>query len=215
MGIEIIVTDGMQKQYIKLGLKPLILGRSSKCHITVSDGMISGKHLAVWISNSGKAVIKDLGSTNGTFFNGNKIQESYIHLDDMIQMGKVTISLNPSAMSSDEKGLHTRDFQKTNITFLNMSINSGSGGETILGRLRREKKERADLAKKKSCSDSSLIRTNIVSPKNIEKEPTNIREKLIWKKQEEEEGEREKLKALRKQKTRQSLVDDFTGKLAA
>jgi pSer/pThr/pTyr-binding forkhead associated (FHA) protein len=120
MAIYLYVKDGDEETRVRLTGKPLFIGRSSKCHITLKDSMISGKHLAVKVNSDGRAVIKDLETTNGTFLNGSKIQETFIYLDDFIQIGKVKITLDDSEMNAKELGLHKRDFERTSVTFVRL-----------------------------------------------------------------------------------------------
>lgn len=130
MAIYLQITEGTKKQQVKLSSRPLFIGRSSKCHITLSDNMTSGKHLALKINNENHVVLKDLASTNGTYLNGNKIDESLLYLDDFIQIGKVKIFLLSTEMTSQELKIHQRDFERTNVTFVNLGHQlSNSHGE--------------------------------------------------------------------------------------
>jgi uncharacterized membrane protein YhaH (DUF805 family) len=56
--------------------RELILGRSSKSDIVVDNPYVSGQHLSIKVSGRG-VVLKDLGSTNGTYIEGDKL-EAYI-----------------------------------------------------------------------------------------------------------------------------------------
>lgn len=120
MAIYLQITQGTKDQQVRLGPRPIFIGRSSKCHITVNDNMVSGKHLAIKINSDNHVVIKDLATTNGTYLNGNKIDESLLYLDDFIQIGKVKITLIPTDMTSQELKIHQRDFERTNVTFVKL-----------------------------------------------------------------------------------------------
>ena len=67
-----------------------ILGRSRACDLTVpgvSD--ISREHCCIRRKEDGKYSIKDLGSTNGTFLNGDRLKaESELRDGDRIRLGK-------------------------------------------------------------------------------------------------------------------------------
>ncbi len=120
MAIFLIIKDESSEERVRLTSKPFILGRSSKCHKTLDDNMVSGRHLAIKINDNFRVVLKDLGTTNGTYLNGSKIDESYLYLDDFVQIGKVSLQLDDSDMSAKELGLHKRDYERTNVTFVKM-----------------------------------------------------------------------------------------------
>ncbi len=66
-----------------------IIGRSRKCDIVISDKYLSSKHLRIF-KVSGKFFLEDLGSTNGTFLNGNELGEKAVELldGDKISFGR-------------------------------------------------------------------------------------------------------------------------------
>ncbi|MBC99616.1 MAG: hypothetical protein CME63_17865 [Halobacteriovoraceae bacterium] len=152
MAIYLRITEENKNQHIRIGARPIFIGRSSKCHITLKDNMVSGKHLAIKINGDGHVVIKDLDTTNGTYLNGNKIDESLLYLDDFIQVGRIKMSLVPKEMTSQELKIHQRDFERTNVTFVNLGnqvtsnddFESDSGlnkQRTLLAKIREKNKQ--------------------------------------------------------------------------
>ncbi|MGF1510415.1 MAG: FHA domain-containing protein [Myxococcota bacterium] len=69
------------------------LGRSSECHIRVSDGRASSTHARIERSD-GTHRIRDLGSTNGTFVNNRRVEEVQLRSGDMIQVGETLFEFN-------------------------------------------------------------------------------------------------------------------------
>ncbi len=67
-----------------------ILGRGEKADIRVVDDGISRAHTAVE-REGGKLVLVDLGSTNGTFCNGNRVSRHELTDGDKISIGTATI----------------------------------------------------------------------------------------------------------------------------
>jgi len=120
VSIFLIIKEDGQTKRIPLGIKASFIGRANGCHVQLADGMTSSKHLAVKIGKDGKAVVKDLDSTNGTYINDYRIAESYLYLEDEIKIGNVVMWLDPTGMNNKEKELHTREGQKTSVTFIKL-----------------------------------------------------------------------------------------------
>ena len=79
-------------QEIPLQEGDYILGRGEDCQITVPDEGISKKHAKLLVDQQG-VFIKDLKSSNGTFLNGVKIQESEVQRKDKISVCKTTFDI--------------------------------------------------------------------------------------------------------------------------
>lgn len=79
-------------QEIPLQEGDYILGRGEDCQITVPDEGISKKHAKLIVDQQG-VFIRDLNSSNGTFLNGVKIQESDIQQKDKISVCKTTFDI--------------------------------------------------------------------------------------------------------------------------
>ena len=74
----------------KLDKSEIVLGRSVEAEFQVEDDGISRKHAKV-ICDEGRFTLMDLGSTNGTFINGNRIDVSPLRDGDKIQIGSNTV----------------------------------------------------------------------------------------------------------------------------
>ena len=58
---------------VRLGADPVIIGRHPECSVQIDDGSVSRHHAKV-TSDDGSWFIEDLDSRNGTFLNGEAIQ---------------------------------------------------------------------------------------------------------------------------------------------
>lgn len=68
-----------------------MIGRAGHCDLPIEDELVSRHHCKICLTNDG-ALLKDLGSTNGTLLNGRKIREdSTIREGDQIQVGSTVI----------------------------------------------------------------------------------------------------------------------------
>jgi pSer/pThr/pTyr-binding forkhead associated (FHA) protein len=72
-------------------LKPVVtIGRGTKADINLSDGAISRKHCVIEISRE-QTVLRDLGSTNGTFVSGQRIDFAYLKDQTEFDVGNTGI----------------------------------------------------------------------------------------------------------------------------
>ncbi len=64
-----------------------VLGRSREAHIRISDMQVGRKHAAVIAQPDGRFVLRDLGSVNGTWFNGERVYERLLEPLDEFRLG--------------------------------------------------------------------------------------------------------------------------------
>lgn len=74
------------------GNRELIIGRSSDLDMVLVEDMVSRKHAKISTLND-QVIIQDLGSTNGTFVNGEKIKRVRLREGDRILIGTSIIKL--------------------------------------------------------------------------------------------------------------------------
>lgn len=72
--------------------REIIIGRSSELDMVLVEDMVSRKHAKI-ITEDNTVTIQDLGSTNGTFVNGEKVRTSEIKDGDRILIGTSIIKL--------------------------------------------------------------------------------------------------------------------------
>lgn len=209
MAIYLIVKEKDQETRVRLTAKPFFIGRSSKCHLTLEDTVISGKHLAVKINSDGRAVIKDLETTNGTYLNGSKIQETFMYLEDFVQIGGVKIVLDDSEMSAKELGLHKRDFERTSVTFVRLGAKV-EGVEDFEEDEFGESKQKTLLAKirrKQEIDEETKTRTRQENLEEPPKKATKITELDAL----ELKQDKKKDNKVAKRKKRQNSKEDESG----
>jgi hypothetical protein len=70
----------------------LVIGRSSDLDMVLIEDMVSRKHAKITLA-PGQITISDLGSTNGTFVNGEKVKRSRLKEGDRILIGTSILKL--------------------------------------------------------------------------------------------------------------------------
>jgi len=71
---------------------PVTLGREASNDITLSDHSVSRRHARI-VSDDQGVVVEDLGSSNGTFLNGNKVASSVVADGDLLRLGNCTFNV--------------------------------------------------------------------------------------------------------------------------
>jgi adenylate cyclase len=84
-------TDGIHSFELRTGAT-LVVGRAPNSDIPVIDPTISRRHAEVECAESG-VTIRDLGSSNGTFVNGTRVDSSPVGVGDLVTFGKVAFRL--------------------------------------------------------------------------------------------------------------------------
>lgn len=74
------------------------LGRRSTNSVVISDNAVSGEHCRLTYSD-GKVLVEDMGSTNGTILNGEKITVSEIKNGDVLILGKTKYKISFSIIN--------------------------------------------------------------------------------------------------------------------
>ena len=63
-----------------------MLGRSPGCHLTFADDTVSRRHAELLLLD-GRWILRDLGSSNGTWVNGRQVMEAEVTAGDEVYLG--------------------------------------------------------------------------------------------------------------------------------
>lgn len=78
MGFQLIVIQGRSaSQALKLGLGVTTVGRQEGCQLQIKSSQVSRKHCELF-EKKGLLLVKDLGSSNGTFVNGKRVKDQLV-----------------------------------------------------------------------------------------------------------------------------------------
>ena len=99
----------------------MIVGRHRSCDVVVSDDTVSGRHCRISATSDGH-VIEDLGSSNGTFVNGRRVETSKLQSGDRLTLGTATfvfangrlVPQTPASQTEDSDTLDSAPTTKRN-----------------------------------------------------------------------------------------------------
>lgn len=95
--------DGERRSF-SISRETTVIGRRQDCDLMIPLGEISRKHCRIIRDNEEQTLrIEDLGSSNGTFHNGRRIQEAVLNPGDTIQVGPVTFVIQINGVPADDE----------------------------------------------------------------------------------------------------------------
>jgi hypothetical protein len=84
--------SGVEKAYPMRAIT-VTIGRSDQCDISVKDSSMSGRHAEVSKIN-GEIRVKDMGSANGIWLNGERVDDVELFDGDVLRLGQTSIRID-------------------------------------------------------------------------------------------------------------------------
>jgi diguanylate cyclase (GGDEF)-like protein len=79
--------DGVQAgEVVSLAILPCFIGRHPSCQVVIDDAGVSRKHARITLQND-EFWLEDLGSRNGTFVDGKRLERKHLQDGVLIQVG--------------------------------------------------------------------------------------------------------------------------------
>lgn len=94
-------SDGERRSF-SIARDMTVIGRREDCDLRIPLGEISRKHCRL-VRDGDALRLEDLGSSNGTFHNGERIQEVTLNPGDSIQIGPVVFVVQIDGVPADEE----------------------------------------------------------------------------------------------------------------
>jgi serine/threonine-protein kinase len=73
-----------------------LIGRSESAHLHLPEDRFFSRNHCILEINPPRCFLRDLGSTNGTYVNGQKVQEAFLNNGDQIQGGQTVLAVEVS-----------------------------------------------------------------------------------------------------------------------
>lgn len=88
----------------RLSLSVIKIGKVPSAHLKLDDETVSRTHAIIEVNGPGDVSIIDLGSTKGTFVNGQKVNKAKLQTGDSIVVGetRIELAIGADAMSSED-----------------------------------------------------------------------------------------------------------------
>ena len=140
--LVVIYGQDLGKKY-NLDQPAVLAGRSSKCDIQIDQESVSRNHAK--IINTGKSIIlRDLGSTNGTYVNDELIDEYVLQDGDLIKIGRTIFKF--LAGSNIENAYHEEIYRLTTVDGLTQIYNKRYFLETLEREISRAHRYHRELS---------------------------------------------------------------------
>ena len=89
MKAVLVMFKGQDRRDFPLTRESTRIGRRTDCHLRIPTQDVSRQHCDL-IQRNGRLLVKDLGSSNGTYVNGKRVAESTLRPGDKLRIGPVT-----------------------------------------------------------------------------------------------------------------------------
>ncbi len=101
MPLRLVATTGSPSVRLPPSRRPVVVGRMMGCDLPLRDPTVSRRH-AEMEPAAGELLVRDLGSTNGTFLNGVRITEAVARPGDQVTFGRFAFDLREEAEGAAE-----------------------------------------------------------------------------------------------------------------
>ena len=116
--------DGQQKTF-DLDARTIV-GRKDDCDLRIPLEQVSRRHAMLMVTDK-TVTIRDLGSSNGTYVNNERVTEQDLAPGDRVVIGPVVFTVQVNGQPADIKPAHTRLETKASLT------KTGAAGATAPG----------------------------------------------------------------------------------
>jgi pSer/pThr/pTyr-binding forkhead associated (FHA) protein len=94
-------SDGERRSF-SIARDMTVIGRREDCDLRIPLGEVSRKHCRL-VRDGDSLRMEDLGSSNGTFHNGQRVQEAVLAPGDSVQVGPVIFVLQVDGIPADDE----------------------------------------------------------------------------------------------------------------
>jgi pSer/pThr/pTyr-binding forkhead associated (FHA) protein len=122
----VLLSPGMTGRSHELKVEKTTIGRIDDNTFQIAEPSISGHHCEVVLRGS-EVTVRDLASTNGTYINGERINESALKPTQILRLGEVEMRLEAGEPSSASKKQLDRTTVISGVTRTQLEMSTTSG----------------------------------------------------------------------------------------
>ena len=98
----LLLRDRGERRRFPLANDVVTIGRSEGCDLRIPLGDVSRKHCTL-VQSEGQILVQDLGSSNGTYVNGKRVQEASLRAGDQIRIGSLRFTVQIDGSPSEDE----------------------------------------------------------------------------------------------------------------
>jgi eukaryotic-like serine/threonine-protein kinase len=108
-----------------------LIGRTNDAHLCLPDDIFFSRHHCLLEIQPPRCFLRDLGSTNGTFVNGEKVHTAFLEHGDQIQGGETVLLVEVEATQIDDRDRRSSETRAARpVTVLVECLNCGRREQT-------------------------------------------------------------------------------------
>ena len=108
--VQLVVVDGPDAgRAVALESRPVVVGSGAGCDLVLHDDRVSRRHLEV-SREGGRWLVRDLGSTNGTVYEGSLLGEARVPAGATFKMGRSFVRIQPQPQPLEVQPSQSRRF---------------------------------------------------------------------------------------------------------
>ncbi len=106
MAFQLMIIQGRSaSKAVRLGDGPATMGREAGCQVRINSSLVSRKHCQVY-EKKGHLLVKDLGSSNGTYVNGKRVSEQQVlEVGDELTIGPIRFRVEKFELAAAAAGV--------------------------------------------------------------------------------------------------------------
>jgi DNA-binding NtrC family response regulator len=93
-GTFMVIKGPDRGEQVSLSSKPITFGSAPNCDLVLSDKTVSRRHVEAYLDGN-QTIVRDLGSTNGTYIQGSRFKEIAVGFGAEIKLGKTVVKFLP------------------------------------------------------------------------------------------------------------------------